>query len=287
MPRTSKNYTGHQRHIVESGVQRLVGTRLPAPSGDISGHTAGSAYEDLAYENLKILLGERVMRQHELLNATLAENQLVYGQEARERLLGPHGQSRLLRRGASAMEEWDIDNQFSYKQNDTADCVVLPVKAPLSCPVDNDRLLLVDVKSHNASRASQAPNIISSKKLYEAGLLAVQDSRSSAMQDLSFDMLYIFFSWDMAGKYMVCSKVETLSLFKTDPASLRINWTAGGQIQFHPCDVSQDWEGSSVDWMTSYMRHRNASKRRHAEKLQEECSRDDLELCKALGLDEG
>ena len=274
MTREEKNYTGYQRHLVEATVDNLVGSRVAAPAGDVAGHAAGTVYEDLVFNAVSGVRSDGVFRQHEILNRVFLERESVTDPVERERLLGPPGQSRLLRRGVSSMEEWSRDNQFSYKQNDTADCVLIPVTAPIETPSDLDRLIMLDVKSHNSNRVSQAPNVISSKKLYEAGFDAVRDCRDNKRGELSFEMLYSFVSWEIDGRDMVCNKTETISLFRTDPGSLRINWAAGGQIQFHPWDVGQDWSGTSVEWMLSYLEHRNASRERNLNRTRDECRKD-------------
>ena len=243
--REEKNYTGYQRHLVEATVDNLVGSRVAAPAGDVAGHAAGTVYEDLVFNAVSGVRSGGVFRQHEILNRVFLERESVTDPVERERLLGPPGQSRLLRRGVSSMEEWSRDNQFSYKQNDTADCVLIPVTAPIETPSDLDRLIMLDVKSHNSKRG-----------------------------ELSFEMLYSFVSWEIDGRDMVCNKTETISLFRTDPGSLRINWAAGGQIQFHPWDVGQDWSGTSVEWMLSYLEHRNASRERNLNRTRDECRKD-------------
>jgi type II restriction enzyme len=283
--REQKNYTGYQRHVVEETLNKLVGSRVAAPSGDVAGHAAGTVYEDLVFNAVSGVRSDGVFRQHEILNRVLLENESVTDPVERERLLGPPGQSRLLRRGVSSMEEWSSDNQFSYKQNDTADCVLIPVAASIQAPSDLDRLVMLDVKSHNSTRVSQAPNIISSKKLYEAGFDAVRACRESNREELSFEILYSFVSWELDGGDMVCNKTDTMSLFKTDPVSLRINWAAGGQIQFHPWDVGQEWSGTSVEWMVAYLEHRNASRERNLSRTRDECRKDAKLLEELLATD--
>lgn len=285
MSKSEKRYTAHQQHLVEIGAARLVGTTALVSASEISGHTAGTAYEDMAMSELHGVLDGRLYRQHDVINKVLLDSPAALTAAERESLLGPPGQSRLLRRAPSAMEKWSHDNMFTYKQNDTADGVVLPVGAPLSNPTENDRLLLLDVKSHNSERSSQAPNIISSKKLYEAGFEAVAHAKKEKRAFLTFDMLYVFLSWEMQGGAMLCNKSEVISLFKTDPSSLRINWAAGGQIQFHPCDVDQSWNGTSVEWMMTYLGHRNLSRERYVSRSRDECKRDSMMLENLINAD--
>lgn len=43
-------------------------------------------------------------------------------------------------------------------------------------------------------------------------------------------------------------------LFKANPDTLYINWSAALQIQFHVCDMDQSWEGTREEWARHYLK---------------------------------
>ena len=45
------------------------------------------------------------------------------------------------------------------------------------------------------------------------------------------------------------------NLFKTKPENLYINWAAAMQIQFHVCNLNQDFDYSIEIWAKSYLKH--------------------------------
>ncbi len=57
------------------------------------------------------------------------------------------------------------------------------------------------------------------------------------------------------------------ALFKSKPSDLYINWAAAMQIQFHVCDLEQDFNGSVEDWAKAYLKHFVAQARKRADDM--------------------
>jgi len=108
--------------------------------------------------------------------------------------------------------------------------------------------LLVDVKTYNASKHGQPPNIISAGKLSEALASALEEG------ELRFDIVYAGVSWTVEGQTLRANEISIVSLFKMDP-KLYINWAAAEQVQFHPHLAKQDFSGSREQWAKEFLEH--------------------------------
>ncbi len=46
-----------------------------------------------------------------------------------------------------------------------------------------------------------------------------------------------------------------ISLFKTNPSELYINWAAAMQIQFHVANLEENFSGTVDEWAKEYLKH--------------------------------
>lgn len=220
--------------------KELVGTTVPKPvSGTLSGHAAGEPFDKHVYRLIKEKYNGKTFRQYELLNKLYSENPKATTVEDRQNLITAPALAFLLNRGKEATKVWNTENLFVEKQNDTADIVV----------VENDFFNIIDVKTYNSALNGQPPNIISSYKLARMAALMLETGDFS-----SHDIAYIGVTWEIEDENLKCAKATVKELFKTDPASLYINWAAAMQIQFHVENLDQSYKGNPEQWCTDYLR---------------------------------
>ncbi|MDO5357205.1 MAG: HincII family type II restriction endonuclease, partial [Conchiformibius sp.] len=144
--------------------------------------------------------------------------------------------------------KWSQTNLFEEKQNDTADIV----------QIDNGVYELLDVKTRNISKKAQAPNIISAYKLAQVCAKMLDNEEFDV-----FSINYLEVDWRLQNNQLICQDLHYSELFKANPASLYINWAAAMQIQFHVCDLDQNFTLSRKDWTKQYLYHFvNQAKRR-------------------------
>lgn len=132
------------------------------------------------------------------------------------------------------------EKPFDEKQDDTADILV----------VKDGFFEVIDIKTRNLSKTAQAPNIISAFKL--AQLCAIM------LDNKEFDSLsinYFEVDWLLEDNKLVCKNAHFVNLFKSIPENLYINWAAAMQIQFHVCDLDQEFRGTLKEWTKLYLKH--------------------------------
>jgi len=222
-----------QKTIKGSSVQKPI-------SGTLSGHAAGEPFDKHVYSAIKNQFPNNTFRQYEYLNDLYSKNAEVIGVKARQELFDSPSVLFLLSRGKDATKNWSMENPFEEKQDDTADIIV----------VKDGFYEIIDIKTRNLAKSAQAPNIISAFKL--AQLCAIM------IDNKEFDKLsinYFEVDWLLEGDFLVCKDTHFINLFKTDPAELYINWAAAMQIQFHVCNLGQDFTDTIEIWATSYLKH--------------------------------
>lgn len=223
--------------------EELIGQSVERPNrateGTLSGHAAGEPFEKLVYHSLKAKFPDRIFKQYEYLNDLYLKHPTHISYADRNALFDSPTVLFLLSRGEKATREWNPQHIFEEKQNDTADIIFH----------DQGYFDLIDVKTRNLGKKAQAPNIISAVKLAKtcANML---DNREFS----SFDIHYIEIDWQQNGSdRLVCNNVHIADLFKCNPQTLYINWAAAMQIQFHVCDLSQDWQKDREQWAKAYL----------------------------------
>lgn len=221
---------------------RLIGREVARPnSRTLSGHAAGGAFERIVAELLQQEWKDCCFLQSDYLNRLYAANPQAKTAAERWALVPAESLRLLVNRGEKVTQEWSANNMFKEKQNDTADLVVEGVPP---------KIHIVDVKTKNLNIKGQPPNIISSLKLatMAASMIDHKD------QD-SFDIVYVGVSWEEVQGSLVCKAASAIDLFKINPSSLYINWSAALQIQFHIQDVGQDYSSDRSKWAKDFLVH--------------------------------
>lgn len=222
-------------------IKNVKGTFVPKPlSGTLSGHSAGEPFDKHVYNEIKKKLPHNTFRQYEYLNDLYSKNATTIGVKARQELFDSPSVLFLLSRGKDATKKWSLENPFDEKQDDTADILV----------VKNGFFEVIDIKTRNLSKTAQAPNIISAFKL--AQLCAIM------LDNKEFDNLsinYFEVDWLLENDKLVCKGAHFVNLFKSIPANLYINWAAAMQIQFHVCNLDQNFKGTIEEWAKTYLKH--------------------------------
>ena len=222
-------------------IKNVKGTFVQKPlSGTLSGHSAGEPFDKHVYSEIKKQLPHNTFRQYEYLNDLYSKNAEIIGVEARQALFNSPSVLFLLSRGKEATKKWSLENPFDEKQDDTADILV----------VKDDFYEIIDIKTRNLSKTAQPPNIISALKL--AQLCAIM------LDNKEFDNLsinYFEVDWLLEENKLVCKDAHFVSLFKSIPENLYINWAAAMQIQFHVCNLDQEFKGTIEEWAKSYLKH--------------------------------
>ncbi len=206
----------------------------------MSGHAAGEPFDKHVYNEIKKQLPNNTFRQYEYLNDLYSKNAAIIGVKARQALFNSPSILFLLSRGKEATKKWSLATPFDEKQDDTADILV----------VKDDFYEVIDIKTRNLSKTAQAPNIISAFKL--AQLCAIM------LDNKEFDKLsinYFEVDWLLQADKLVCKDAHWVSLFNSIPENLYINWAAAMQIQFHICNLDQNFRGSIEEWTKSYLKH--------------------------------
>ncbi|MDI9365815.1 MAG: HincII family type II restriction endonuclease [Flavobacterium sp.] len=132
------------------------------------------------------------------------------------------------------------DNPFDEKQDDTANILV----------VKDGFYEIIDIKTRNLSKTAQAPNIISSFKLAQMCAIMIDNKEFD-----NFSINYFEVDWVLENEKLVCKDAHFVSLFKSTPDNLYINWAAAMQIQFHVCNLDQDFKGTIEQWAKEYLKH--------------------------------
>jgi Restriction endonuclease HincII len=220
---------------------KVKGTSVPKPlSGTLSGHAAGEPFDKHVYSEIKKQLPNNTFRQYEYLNDLYSKNAETIGVKARQELFDSPSVLFLLSRGKEATKKWSLENPFDEKQDDTADILV----------VKDGFYEIIDIKTRNLSKAAQAPNIISSFKLAQMCAIMIDNKE---FNDLSIN--YFEVDWVLEDEKLVCKDAHFVSLFKSTPDNLYINWAAAMQIQFHVCNLDQDFKGTIEHWAKEYLKH--------------------------------
>lgn len=222
-------------------INKIKGTSVPKPiSGTLSGHAAGEPFDKHVYQEIKNQLPQNTFRQYEYLNDLYTQNSDVIGYEAREKLFKSPSVHFLLARGKEVTNKWSSENLFDEKQNDTADILV----------VKDNFYEIIDIKTRNLSKSAQSPNIISAFKLAQVCAKMIDNKEFD-----NFSINYFEIDWILENENLVCKDSHFASLFKCNPSSLYINWAAAMQLQFHVCDLDQEFQGSREEWAISYLKH--------------------------------
>lgn len=236
-----------------NALRDIEGQTLPHIQGaGTSGHSIGSRVEDHVYRSL--LNKPDMQNLHTapgLLNDLFKANPMATTFQARNALLGQAPRDYLFGRSENATKAWTPQKKFQVKQNDTADLILL--SGSLN-NIQNAHLASLDVKSVRVGadiKKGQAPNIISSTKLFKATAALTKKNRQP-----DFSFVYVAVRWELnaADQQIKLLDTKLVDLFKIPPKDIYINWTAGTQIQFHPESVSQSYEGDPLSWCKEYQR---------------------------------
>ena len=116
------------------------------------------------------------------------------------------------------------------------------------------------------SKNAQVPNIISAYKLAQTCAYMIENKE---FDTISIDYVGVDWQEDKQKGKLVCEGAQHVSLFSVTPDELYINWAAGLQIQFHPHNVDQSWEGSVEEWARAYLRHFVGSAQKRCDTMRE------------------
>ena len=222
-------------------IKNVKGTFVQKPhSGTLSGHSAGEPFDKHVYNEIKKQLPFNTYRQYEFLNDLYSKHATIIGVEARQALFDSPSVLFLLSRGKEATKKWSLENPFDEKQDDTADILV----------VKDNFYEVIDIKTRNLSKTAQAPNIISAFKLAQLCAIMIDNKE---FDNLSIN--YFEVDWLLEQDKLVCKDAQFVSLFKSIPENLYINWAAAMQIQFHVCNLDQDFKDTIETWTRSYLKH--------------------------------
>ena len=105
--------------LIENMKGRIVERPNSANRGTLSGHAAGEPFEKSVYTYLKTQYPNNVFKQYEYLNDLYLKNPRKITAADRASLLNSPTILFLLSRGERATEEWNPNNIFKEKQNDT------------------------------------------------------------------------------------------------------------------------------------------------------------------------
>ena len=221
--------------------KNIIGTSVPKPlSGTLSGHAAGEPFDKHVYTEIKKQYPKQTFRQYEYLNDLYSKNPETIGHEARFALFNSPTVMFLLSRGKNATNKWNIESPFEEKQNDTADILV----------VKDDFYEIIDIKTRNISKSAQPPNIISAYKLAQVCAKMIDNEEFD-----KFSINYFEIDWLLKGDKLVCENAHYVNLFQSNPETLYINWAAAMQLQFHVCDLDQEFKGNKKSWAKAYLKH--------------------------------
>ena len=236
-------------HSLSNVAKKLVGQVVKRPLGTMAGHASGLPFEELVHKQLLRDFAGRVFRQHEQLNTLFLANPDCTTTEERKSLLGPTALAILLTRGVEATKNWSPSSQFSAKQDDTAESVLLPTQQLSLSPKIGKPIHLIDVKSHDVNKQAQPPNIISARKLVSVCATLLSEGAT----DVPLTISYIAVQWKADKTTLECTESRAISLFHIPPKDLYINWASAMQLQFHPMTVDQSYTGTPLEWVTSFV----------------------------------
>ncbi len=191
--------------------------------------------------SLKGKYPQNIFKQFEFFNDIYLKNPQKISVEDRHALLDSPTALFLLSRGDNATREWSPENIFEEKQNDTADILYYDYT-----PIHYD---MIDVKTRNIRKRAQAPNIISAYKLAKVCAIMLDNAEYDKI-----NINYVEIDWQEEKDKLKCVDVHHGCLFKADPETLYINWAAAMQIQFHVCDLDQNWNGTMEQWARCYLK---------------------------------
>lgn len=230
--------------------QDIIGSRIPQPiSATLSGHTAGEPFDKLVYSLIKKQFPTQTFRQYEYLNDLYSKNPKVIGFEARKALFESPTVMFLLSRGKEATEKWSEENIFEEKQNDTADILIH----------QQGFYDIIDTKTRNTAKSAQPPNIISAYKLAQLCTKMLDNQEFD-----NFTISYFEVDWTLENAELVCNNLHFANLFASQPNELYINWAVAMQIQFHVCDLHQNFLDTKEQWAKSYLKHFTIQAQRRA-----------------------
>lgn len=227
------------KDILNKMINQEVDRPNKSTSGTLSGHAAGEPFEKLVYKELKARYPGRIFKQYEYLNDIYLKNPTHITVKQRKELFDSPTALFLLSRGDKATRDWSSNNIFDEKQNDTADILYY----------DNHFYDIIDIKTHSIKKDGQAPNIISAYKLAKMCAIMLDNEE---FDNIEID--YIEIDWREDGDYLKCTGAHHGRLFKANPETLYINWSAGMQIQFHVSELDQSCNGTRREWAIEYLR---------------------------------
>jgi type II restriction enzyme len=231
----AKNYI----ELISSLKGRVVDRPNKKGAGTLSGHAAGEPFEKLTYKILKEKFPSNIYKQYEFLNDLYLKNPRSITVQDKYALINSPVALFLLSRGDKATKEWDVENPFEEKQNDTAD--ILWYK--------DNVFSIIDIKTRNISKDAQPPNIISSYKLANMCACMIDNNDFDSVK-----INYIEIDWEEKDYTLKCIDAHWKDLFKCNPDNLYINWAAAMQIQFHVCDLNQNFNGTTEEWARRYLK---------------------------------
>ena len=224
-------------------IDNMIGHKVERPnkaiSGTLSGHAAGEPFEKSVYHKLKELYPDCIFKQYECLNDIYLRNPKHITVEQRYALMDSPVVLFLLSRGNKATKEWSPSHVFEEKQDDTADILYY----------ENGSYDLIDVKTRNSNKSAMPPNIISAYKIAKMCALMIDNEDYN---NINID--YIEIDWVENEDCLEAIKAHHGNLFRANPETLYINWSAALQIQFHVCDLDQSWKGSHEEWARRYLK---------------------------------
>lgn len=237
----------------EKLIEAIVNSTVQKPlSGTLSGHSAGEPFDKHVYAEIKKQFPGNTFRQYEYLNYLFTRNPGAVWIEARNNLFASPTVLFLLSRGKNATDNWSIENPFEEKQNDTADILV----------VNENKYEIIDVKTRNLSKTAQSPNIISAFKLAQVCAKMLDNQEFD-----NFTINYFEIDWELVWNDLVCRNAHKAELFKSQPEELYINWAAAMQLQFHVCDLWQEFTGDRKQWAKAYIKHFVTQAKRRADEM--------------------
>ncbi|MBQ6378730.1 MAG: HincII family type II restriction endonuclease [Prevotella sp.] len=225
-----------------------------ASAGTLSGHAAGEPFEKCVLNILKKKYKGKIFKQYEFLNDLFLKNPKHITKEDKYALIDSPTAQFLLSRGDSATSKWAPDNLFEERQNDTADILYF----------ESGFYNIIDVKTRNLEKTAQPPNIISAYKLAQMCAYMIENKEYNS---ICIDYIGVDWREDKSAGKLVCEDAQHVCLFKVKPSELYINWAAALQIQFHPHNVDQSWEGSIEEWARGYLRHFVDSAQQRCDKM--------------------
>jgi len=221
--------------------KEMIGESVPNSTGEKSGHTVATPFENLVYSKIKEQIPLKTFRQYEYLNNLYSQSPDITKVKERQALIKSLSVRFLLNRGVKPTKEWSIKKLFEEKQNDTADMIV----------VKDDFFEIIDIKTKREfAGGGRPPNIISAYKLAQVCTKMIDNNEFD-----TFTINYFEIDWTEQVNKLVCIDARVVNLFKANPESLYINWTAGKQIQVSLFSIEQNFIGTQKDWAIKYLKH--------------------------------